>query len=138
MEPQIQTQDAGFPIEFSGDATLDVKSVFEALKLHKHLGYDNSQILPTASLPSYGGRVTSTAGGILPTGWTVSVNATTHVYTVTHNLGTTNYSLIAFAYGAALPLIFLTYNSNTFTAEFDNSSGTAFATDWNFILRVIS
>lgn len=74
-----------------------VKQLQNVLYFHKHLGTDFSQKLaPTASLSTYGGRVSSSssAGTPFPSGWSVT-NITTGVCQITHNLGNTKYVAVA-------------------------------------------
>lgn len=90
--------------------------------------------IPVATVSTFGGVLNAAAAGSLPTGWTASVTGTT--YTVTHNLGTTVYSVVANAIGANLPIVYLTPGTNSFTIEFASGGG-YFATPFNFILTLI-
>ena len=121
------------------DLTQKVMELDGLFRRHKHLGIDMTQLLPaqTSTKNTYGGAITSTAGGVFPTGWTVAVNGSTKIFTVTHNLNTTSYSVVSIPASFALQANLLTHGINTFTIEFDNSSGTAFVTDWDFVLTLI-
>jgi len=82
---------------------------------------------------SYGGSVASDAGSnTLPSGWSASVNTTT--YTITHNLGTTAYAVAFSVASYSLKDVLQTRGANSFSVDFENSSGTAFATAFDFIL----
>lgn len=84
---------------------------------------------------AYGGKVDSAATSeVVPTGWSASYNSGTKIYTVTHNLGTTAYAVVAMAPSFALQPVLQSLGSDTFTIDFENSSGTAFATDFHFVL----
>ncbi len=73
---------------------------------------------------TYAGIVTGFAGGIapatnLPTGWS-SGSSGTGIYTVTHNLGTTNYSIVATTYKilSFFGLCYITaHDANSFSVE---------------------
>lgn len=76
----------------------------------------------TAGKRQFGGRVSSLGVAVsLPSGWTCVKNSTGN-YTVTHNLGNTNYGVTAMtdAGAAAFPLS-VTVASNTFTVAVVNS-----------------
>lgn len=101
---------------------------------HTHIGSDLTQKLPITS--TFGGLVKSNvSGNTLPRGWSVAVSGG-NVYTLTHNLNTTNYGIVVMPYSFTLNANPGTHGLTTFTIEFDNSSGTAFAVDWEFVLTV--
>lgn len=107
-------------------------------KQHTHIGSDMSQKLNIKIV--YGGFVDLNASAAtLPGSWMVSVSAG-NVYTITHNLGVTNYTVIAIAINSNSITSFhpfLVRNASTFTVEFDNASAVAGKTDWTFSLILI-
>ncbi len=69
----------------------------------------------------YTGFVSSGAAGTpFPTGWSIT-NPTTGNYQITHNLGTTAYTVVATPYQVAIPNI-TSIAANTFNINFRNSS----------------
>ena len=85
---------------------------------------------------SYAGFVNSTANSnVLPSGWSASVSTAT--YTITHNLGTVNYGFAMTTDSHSIHPVFNSVNSNTLVVEFRNSAGTAFATNFYFLLTPI-
>jgi hypothetical protein len=86
----------------------------------------------------YSGQVHSggTAGSPFPSGWSVSGSGGS--YTVTHNLGTTNYVVVANSVtsGGNVLMIVDSKNADDFTVLAKNAGNPA-NTDWNFILHVI-
>lgn len=109
-------------------------------KNHKHLGADKSQKLLSSSVSYAGGIYTNGVAVILPTGWTSSKSAG-NVYTIIHNLNSTSYGVVAIAINSNGQTYFHPYfvfNTNNFTVEFDDTSATAGATEWNFILTLIT
>ncbi len=105
---------------------VDLENALVALGL-----IDAAGAAPAAA--AYGGKVIS-GSATLPAGWSMAVDSGTHIYTITHNLGVTTYSVVALPASFALQANLLSHGSTTFTIEFDNSSGTAFTTDWDFAL----
>lgn len=119
----------------------DLDALTRLVKTHTHIVSDQTQALPS-QVNTYAGKVDTTAtSDVVPKGWTVTKSAG-HVYTVTHNLNNSSYSVVAKAWGSnsvTYFVPFLAFHANTFTVEFDEATGsTAGATDWTFILTVIS
>ena len=111
---------------------MDLPDLERLVKTHKHLGRDLTQPLTTGGF--YGGKVASDASSnTLPSGWTASVNGS-HLYTITHNLGNASYAVVAGTNSYSLNACVQSHGANTFTIDFENSSGTAFATDFDFVL----
>lgn len=104
---------------------------------HKHIGTDRSIKLRQVS---YGGRSDSAGTtATLPPSWTVSKSGG-HVYTVTHNLNTTSYSVVANTTDVAGVTTFhpiIVIAANTFTVEFDTAVPAAGAVAWAFNLTLI-
>lgn len=108
------------------------------MREHYHEGLSSRQIwykniwgLPTAG---YGGHVAS--GGTathLPSGWT-SAKTGTGQYTVTHNLGSANYSAIAMSYGASSFCKFNAVNANDVQFVFLDATGNLNDSEFYFIL----
>lgn len=93
----------------------------------------------------YRGHVSNAGSGtLLPTGWTSSVTST--LYTITHNLGISDYAVTVTARADAnsgnpaadicFPVIGAT-SSNSFTVAFftNDNTTTKIATDFNFMLK---
>lgn len=101
----------------------------------------NSQIQAAVKNVSggiYTGRVNSggtTVSG--DSGFTVSYNSSPAYYEITHNLGSTSYTVLVAKEGATantyVPFIYQT-NSNTFRVKMTNLSGTDVQDEWGFIL----
>ncbi len=73
---------------------------------HQHLDYDKTKKLIT---PVYGGQVASDGSAVsLPIGWTSARNSTGR-YTITHNLGTTAYAVVACALCSSFDLTNVTF-----------------------------
>lgn len=118
---------------------------------HTHNGVDSSKIkykdligLPTQN-STYGGSVSGASGAaiMLPTGWT-SAKINPGSYTVTHNLGVTNYVVVANPLSTN-PIADSCYatvqepmDPTMFTVQFTNDTGstTAINTDFNFVLFI--
>lgn len=126
------------PRTFRDSIALDTTST----KLY-YYDFTNNQWRTLGASNSYGGYVDSGGSGTLPTGWSSSYNGTSKVYTVTHNLGTTSYGVVPAAMGSgALVGYFipqqLARNTNDFQVVFTTTGGAAGATEFNFILTLIS
>lgn len=103
---------------------------------------NGASALPTWQGPkTYGGVVTSTgtAGTPFPSGWTAGKNATGD-YTVTHNLGTTNYVVVGSAISGGKILLWSQSSSdgNQFNILTFNTAGTSTDTTFSFILALTS
>lgn len=79
-----------------------------AVPVHAHTGYDGSPKVsygnltnvPAASVSYYTGVVTSNAAGTpFPSGWSVA-HGSTGEYTITHDLGTTDYTVSALSHSS--------------------------------------
>lgn len=84
----------------------------------------------------YGGVVASngTAGTPFPSGWTSQATAT-GIYVITHNLGHSNYAVVAWAYSTAVRAVNLSNKGTTaFTVTVKDSGGTDTANAFEFIL----
>lgn len=100
-----------------------IKKLERLMAFHKHLGSDLTQKITTGST-AYSGLVTSAgaASTPFPTGWTVIKNSTGN-YTVTHNLGNTNYGVcVTVSDGVVNFLITNNRTSTTFDVLTYNSS----------------
>jgi hypothetical protein len=72
-----------------------------------------------------GGAIMGGSSSVLPGGWTITNPGTGH-YTITHNLGTTSYSVTAnSAYGAGGGMIAIVPIANSFDVYVYNETGTA-------------
>lgn len=111
-----------------------VDDLYFKMRTHKHLGIDFSALLD-ATASGYPGYVkddaTFASPYFLPTGWSVA-NGATGQYTVTHNLGTTDYTLVGNVFDndyicdihAISANSFVMYIINRATGAFVNSSFT--------------
>ena len=94
--PQLQQQFAQLTQSFN--------QLLATFQMHLHTGSDGSQKITTPTTTStqvaFVGNVNSngTASTPFPTGWSSS-RITTGIYTITHNLGSTNYAVVATAIG---------------------------------------
>lgn len=103
------------------------------------IDYNNLLNKPAPNPTStYGGAVLSGGTGTLPTGWSSSADATP-VYTIVHNLGTTNYALVTTTdVGLAYHQVVIVKNANDFTVEFlAAGGGSAIGANFDFILTKI-
>ena len=100
----------------------------------------NFLILPygsAGSSGSYPGTVTSNAAGTpFPTGWTV-VNGSTGEYTITHNLGTTDYSVSALSHSSLFCQL-ASKGANSFLLIWWASQSTTQDCDFDFVLTPVS
>ncbi len=87
----------------------------------------------------YDGNIAGILEVILPLGWTVTHNGTGN-YTVTHNLGTILYSVVASAAQSTNVKVstVTTANENDVTFSWWDETGAAQDTSFNFILTQIS
>ena len=119
---QVSTVPTWSPKTFRDSIALDTTSG----KLY-YYDFSNQIWRTVGSGSSYGGNIESNGTAVsLPTGWS-SVVSGGHVYTITHNLGTTSYTVVANAWGSNSVIYFIPYynfSSNTFTVEFDEKTGT--------------
>lgn len=111
---------------------------------HTHNNIDSPQLdynllknLPTTStstVPIYSGQVSSNAAGsFFPAGWTLN-HAGTGSYTLTHNLGDTNYAIVVTSVSSNI-YVAVTLGTNSVDIEtFDASSGSNTNADFVFIL----
>ncbi len=93
---------------------------------------------PTGSAGTFGGNVDITASSAqLPTGWIVGLAG--HVYTVTHNLGTSSYAVVATAIGTTANIMAeaISRNNNTFTIQWGTVASVTGDTAWSFTLTLI-
>lgn len=86
---------------------------------------------------TYGGEVVNNAAAApFPSGWSVS-HPSTGNHTVTHNLGHTNYVVVAMPNTTTPRAISVTSLSTTaFNLNFKNSAGSDTDTDFHFIVKV--
>lgn len=96
----------------------------------------------TSGSGGYGGEVDATGSGLkLPSGWTSSYSSGGVFYTITHNLGTTSYVVVATPYSGTAELypvlIAKAFNSNNFVLQFSTSAGVTGATAFLFSLILI-
>lgn len=87
------------------------------------------------SKTAYSGYVNAagTAGTPFPSGWTVGLSA--HLFTITHNLGTTSYGVTLTSVGTAYFGEVVARNANTFTCQFWNTVPALNDTDFMFVLK---
>lgn len=116
------------------DAAYDIGSSGNRFK---DIYISGSIIGPGAGNTPYAGFVNSTAGSnVLPTGWAAAKSAG-NTYTITHNLGSVDYGFSFSLNTRSLVPVYQSVNTNTLEVEFQNSAGTAFATDFYFVLTPI-
>lgn len=82
----------------------------------------------------YAGASTSGGTGTLPTNW--SISKSTGVYTITHNLGTANYSVAVALDDGSTGVITVAYNTNTFVVRTFNMSSSLEDRAFHFILTL--
>jgi hypothetical protein len=110
----------------------DLQSQFDALKqivyLHKHLGFDYTKPLDSLGAKAYSGSVAANAAtsGMFPASWSCSVGTGGNVgkYTITHNLATTAYTVVAVPTGIYGTATVYSQSSNSFIVETYQQSGT--------------
>ena len=126
-----------------------VNSLLAHFQTHAHTGTDSQKIdynnllnkpasvAPTLS--SYGGSVVSnTAGTPFPAGWSIA-HASGGRYTITHTLGTVNFSVTAIVHGLNITIPTLTSKSSSAFAitTYNQTSATSWSgtdTDFDFIV----
>lgn len=91
----------------------------------------NKKYVDSHSSTTYGGILAANGVGTLPTGWS-AVHNSTGSYTITHNLGTTSYTVTAALFagstGYVIPQDHLINTFNVFTYNVSSSSAdTAFS-----------
>lgn len=108
------------------------------LNTHRHITSDLTESVNTTSTPtSYGGYVNSSGTGVvLPTGWTSGLSS--HLFTVTHTLGTTNYGVVVTPYSTVAHPIIYSYGTSTFQVELFDSSYSLTDVGFFFTLNVNS
>lgn len=104
---------------------------------HTHNGVDSSLVSYADVLNApqlYGGSVLSTgvAGSFFPSTWSVAHTATGR-YTITHNLGTTSYSIVANNQSTTYVCSIVSLSANTVEIDIYNST-TLTDSAFNFIL----
>lgn len=118
------------------------------IPLHRHNGSDSprinyNDITDTPTIPTsvvFGGTVGASGTGTLPAGWTVAYNSPN--YTITHNLGYSNYAVVATSYGnvgaSAAFVTGLNTSTTYFNIEWQNSSSAIVQTNFTFFLTKIA
>lgn len=97
--------------------------------------YNNSQ-WRKAGLTIYRGRVGADGSNVeLPSGWSSAID-TTGNYTVTHNLGSANYTVVLTGHTAAAARICVadSLNANDFSVLIEDDGGSAIDSPFGFIL----
>ena len=120
--------------------TAKINQFLANFQQHRHTGTDSPKVsyldltnVPAPTIPQtyYTGVVTSNAAGTpFPTGWTV-VNGSTGEYTITHNLGTTDYTVSALAH-ASLFCQLASKGANSFLLIWWASQSTTQNCDFDF------
>jgi hypothetical protein len=105
---------------------------------HVHNGIDSPLISSgtTSTSKTYGGRISSTGSfDYKPTGWTVSTGP---FYTVTHNLATTNYAVVAGSGPGSSTgfLIISNLTANSFRVDSFGSTSSPSLNGFSFILTM--
>jgi len=123
-------------IAFSGSVEDRLTHLEYMMGYHKHTGSDMTQKIGNA-VTIYHGRVEETGdeGTPFPTGWT-SVKNSTGRYTVTHNLGTTNYTLLISGQGIGFFFIDGAPAANDFDVGYNEAGGSL--GDRNFYFTVFT
>lgn len=100
------------------------------------LGSNGASTLPTwKSLPQYPGAINADGTIVhLPSGWIVSSHPSAGLYTIEHDLASTNYVVVATIRSNGKTVIISDLSANTFDATCFNSTGTSTDSAWNFIL----
>lgn len=90
---------------------------------------------------SYAGHVDASASSaVAPSGWSISYNGGTKIYTITHNLGTTSYALVCTSHGELGYIVYThgAFNANSVEVQFSTTGGTAGNPSFDFNLTIIS
>lgn len=124
------------------------KTIYDQVKIYKNsttyrlYWYDNVNNAwryaeQPAATTTYSGAVASggTAGTPFPSGWSVAKNSTGN-YTVTHNLGTSSYVVVATIKSGGKQILNSDISNNTFDILTYNASGSAVDGAFGFILIV--
>lgn len=111
----------------------EFKNHVDLFKAHRHRGPAFDQTMPAFPV-AYIGHLASGAVADLPfpKGWS-SASGGTGIMTITHNLGHTNYSVVAIA-AAKVYCQLSSKTSTTFQIKTFNDAGTATASALDFIL----
>ena len=104
---------------------------------HTHNGIDSPPLRGSTTGTVYYGFVnnSTSAGTPFPEGWSV-VNNGTGDCTITHNLGTTEYVVLATSEGTASIMSPQTRNTNTISIFSYSTAGTSQSTDFFFAVYV--
>ena len=131
----------GFIEMVSSAPTSKARRLWEQLKMHTNgtiYVYDNESGTWLTVQGGFAGAFDSAgdAGSPFPTGWTVSRTGTGN-YLITHNLGTTEYSVVATPLGTYNIVQVASRNSNTFELySVDRATGNVSNTGMNFVLTL--
>lgn len=114
----------------------------QQIQLHEHNGLQATRInasdlfgSTSSSSTTYAGYVAAAGTAVnLPSGWT-STKTGTGAYTVTHNLGTTGYALVATSAGGAFGVCAVyAINANDFHLSIVSTAASFQDTDFTFVL----
>ena len=139
---QVKAANAVAPDDAATKAQLDLKADTTAMNSALSLKADSSAVNSALALKFdaakvYHGRITN-AGTVLrlPAGWTVVRNST-GVYTLTHNLGTDNYTPIIGGGSGQVPFRkYYTRDANTVIVQTFDLSSVAADKHWTFMILV--
>jgi hypothetical protein len=149
-QPQSNQPTAGQVFSYTPDANATPQALAdlrqEMLRLfstHIHNGNQsrsinaNTDIIGWRGMITYGGTVASTGSltSSFPLGWSAVRNSLGN-YTITHNLNTTNYSMVATSQNDHTTMEVNTMNANTVNVLAWNA-GSAIDSTFNFILTVL-
>lgn len=144
--PRIEDLDGLFQTQDTVPTT-PARKLYEQIRIVNGVVYiydtannDWIELSPTQTSPAstYGGTVTvaGAAGTPFPDSWTVSV--TGGVYTITHNLGHSNYTVVAtISESSSLGYLRIdSRNDDTFVISTYDTSGSSTARAFGFVLQV--
>lgn len=123
----------------------DIKTLFADLRqqehrhyTHEHKGTDLSKRLDLVSPQNaYGGVINSNGtSSVIPSGWTSGLAS--HKFTVTHNLGTTDYGVTATPTNILGHTEVFGFTSTKFDVQIFDASASLVDVSWAFVLAVNS
>lgn len=117
--------------------SLRIQTIADLQSALRYLGVTAGST-PAPSATTYAGDVTSNAAGtIFPAGWSVG-HTGTGIYTITHNLASTNYIVMLTMRGAYFSIHYQSKNTNTFQVVTNLTTSTPADLDFSFFVIITS